>query len=458
MIEGEGAVEAPRPASEAEFVRLWLHAAARAGSMRDSLGRLIEVMYPGRRTGLAGPDLRDAIVTIDGGPAHRVDVEIHLDEASWRHHGHAEDARYAGAVLHVVWTAATGRRSDLPAHILAPRALAGCWPPSGGSVPDPAGFPCWGGGPRREAAAAQVRAAVRAQGARRQAERAAALESDIEALGPDQALYQALMRALGYSANTGQFEAVAAAAPVELLSALAGPSLPARRIRVEAELLGVAGLLPSQRGLPADHPHLSALERAWAAGRPRSPPAVASWALTAVRPANWPVRRLAGAARLFSMAPEARRPLAERLAGHIVAAAAAGRSRDLIHWFEVRLGPDDFWAGQLDVGRPAARALPALIGRGRSLELVVNAALPFTAALGGWSGRPELVRAAETALANLGSGGWNRHTRYMADILRLERRGLGAALAQQGLLRVYRRWCRDKHCAECPAAAAVAGA
>ena len=64
------------------------------------------------------------------------------------------------------------------------------------------GFPCWSGGSRREAAAAQVRAAVRAQGARRQAERAAALESDIEALGPDQALYQALMRALGYSANT----------------------------------------------------------------------------------------------------------------------------------------------------------------------------------------------------------------------------------------------------------------
>ena len=61
-------------------------------------------------------------------------------------------------------------------------------------------------------------------------------------------------------------------------------------------------------------------------------------------------------------------------------------------------------------------------------------------------------------LADLGSVGWNRHTRYMADTLGLERRGLGAALAQQGLLRIYRRWCRDKHCASCPAAAAAASA
>ena len=399
----------PQPASEAELVELWQHAAGRAGPMRDSLGRAIEVVYPGRLTGMAGPDLQDAIVSIDGGPARRVDVEVHLHEAGWRQHGHDADPRYAGDVLHLVWTALPvpasdgetdgkpDRASDLPPHILAPRALAGCRPADRRPAAAGVGFPCRAEDPRPAAADRRLRAALRAQGARRQAERAAVLESDIEALGPDQALYRALMRALGYSANTRQFAAVAAAAPIELLSALAGPSLGTRRVRVEAELLGAAGLLPGQRGLPAAHPHLKALERAWAAGGPRARPAVDQWTLTSVRPPNWPIRRLAGAARLLSMAPQARQPLAERLAGQVLAAAAAGRSRDLVRWFEVRVAADDYWARHWDVGRPTARPAPGLIGRARSRDLLVNAVLPFTAALGGWTDRPDLARAATTA-------------------------------------------------------------
>ncbi len=434
-------------------MQLWLDAASRVGPMRDSLGRSIEVVYPGRRTGLAGPDLQDAIISLDGGPVRRVDVEVHLHEASWEQHGHDTDARYAGELLHLVWTAARGG-SGRPPYILAPRALAG-GRARGGRRTKTAGWPCWDdeGGP---AETAELRGAIRAAGARQHAERAAVLESHIEALGADQALYRAVMRALGYSANMRQFEAVAEAAPIELLGALAGPSLRERRVRVEAELLGAAGLLPSQRGQDAEHPHVVMLEEAWAGTAPRAAPAVEDWTLAAVRPHNRPARRLAGAARLLSTAPLARRSLAERVAGQVLAANDAGRGRDLAGWFEVRVGPEDFWARHLDVGRAAARPLPALIGRGRSQELLVNAVLPFTAALGGWQGRPELVVAARAVLAGLGAVGWNRHTRYMADTLRLERRGLGSALAQQGLLRIYRRWCRAKQCGECPAANAAA--
>ena len=441
-----------RPASEAALVQLWLDAASRVGPMRDSLGRSIEVVYPGRRTGLAGPDLQDAIVSIDGGPVRRVDVEVHLHEASWERHGHDGDARYAGDLLHLVWTAARGG-SGRPPYIRAPRTLAG-GRARGGRQSNADGWPCWNAGERPEAGA-EVRGAIRAEGARQHAERAAVLESDIEALGADQTLYRAVMRALGYSANTRQFAAVAEAAPIELLGALAGPSLGERRVRVEAELLGAAGLLPSQRGQHAEHPHEVMLEEAWAGTAPRAAPAVEDWTLAAVRPHNRPARRLAGAARLLSTAPLARRSLAERVAGQVLAANAAGRGRDLVGWFEVRVGPEDYWARHLDVGRPAARPLPALIGRGRSQELLVNAVLPFTAGLGGWTKRPELVEAAGAVLADLGAVGWNRHTRYMVDTLRLERRGLGSALAQQGLLRIYRRWCRAKQCGECPAAVAA---
>ena len=166
MVEVEREAERAGPASEAELVQLWRYAAVRVGPMRDSLGRSIEVVYPGRRSGLAGPDLSDAIVSVDGGPTRRMDVEVHLDEASWRRHGHADDARYQGAILHVVWTAATRGSPDLPPHILAPEALAGAWPP-GREPANPAEFPCWAAEPRRAGAAERVRESVRAEGVRR---------------------------------------------------------------------------------------------------------------------------------------------------------------------------------------------------------------------------------------------------------------------------------------------------
>ena len=106
-------------------MQLWLDAATRVGPMRDSLGRSIEVVYPGRRTGLAGPDLQDAIVSIDGGPARRVDVEVHLHEASWERHGHDTDARYAGDLLHLVWTVGAPRFRASAVHPGA--AGAGRW-------------------------------------------------------------------------------------------------------------------------------------------------------------------------------------------------------------------------------------------------------------------------------------------------------------------------------------------
>ncbi len=439
-----------RPASEADLVRLWLHAAARAGPMRDSRGRSIDVIYPGRRTGLPGPDLVDAIVSIDGGPARRMAVEVHLDEASWHAHGHARDPRYAAPLLHLVWARARRPAPDWPPHILAPRALAAWAAAPGLPAAAAPGWPCQGQ-PQDAARAAELHAELRAQGQRRFDERAAALEGDVEALGAEQALHLALLRTLGATANVRPFAAVAAAAPAALLEALRGAPDGARLPRVEAELLGAAGLLPSQRGLPAAHPHLAALERAWTLRGPRPPP-VGAFTLAAVRPANWPARRLAGAARILSAPPPAEGAFAAALETRVLAAAAGGAGA-LRRWFEVPLAPQDFWAGHVDAGRPSSRPLRALIGRSCALELLVNAALPFAAALGRRRGDARLARAAAQAFAALAGGGWNRHTRYVAGVLRLDARGLSAPIAQQGLLRLYRRWCRDKRCQECPAAA-----
>ena len=128
-------------------------------------------------------------------------------------------------------------------------------------------------------------------------------------------------------------------------------------------------------------------------------------------------------------------------------AAAESDVRWLEARFQVSEPPDAYWA---------RRPVPTLVGASRSREILVNAVLPFAAAMGQARGRAELTRASAAVLAALGGGMWNQDSRYMAHTLGIGRRGLGGAKAQQGLLRLFRRWCRDKRCGVCPMASCVA--
>ena len=65
-------------------------------------GTPVEVLDPGHWNRTAGPDFRDALLSI-GGALRRGDVELHLRPVDWDVHGHAADPAYAGVILHVTW-------------------------------------------------------------------------------------------------------------------------------------------------------------------------------------------------------------------------------------------------------------------------------------------------------------------------------------------------------------------
>lgn len=91
---------------EAQFAAWWAAGAAVGHDLRAADGRAVRVLFPGRPGGPAGPDFRDAVVTIAG--ARLVgDVELHLHAAAWRGHGHSRDPRYNSVILHVVAQATT---------------------------------------------------------------------------------------------------------------------------------------------------------------------------------------------------------------------------------------------------------------------------------------------------------------------------------------------------------------
>lgn len=72
--------------------------------MQTASGLMIEVISPGIWNNGPGPDFLKAELKIQG-VTLRGDIEIHIKDESWDHHGHNNDSRYNNVVLHISMTA-----------------------------------------------------------------------------------------------------------------------------------------------------------------------------------------------------------------------------------------------------------------------------------------------------------------------------------------------------------------
>ncbi len=86
---------------ERQIQRIWAARAFQSRGLVTRSGSRLEILDPGRWNFQEGPDFRDAVLELDGRRRHG-DVEIHVHERDWLRHGHGEDPRYDGVLLHVV--------------------------------------------------------------------------------------------------------------------------------------------------------------------------------------------------------------------------------------------------------------------------------------------------------------------------------------------------------------------
>ena len=91
---------ARHPVPERLLSNLWRKRAARRAWFRTSAGTRMRVLYPGLASSAAGPDFRNALLEVEGVGLVRGDVEIHVRQRDWRGHGHGDDPRYNGVILH----------------------------------------------------------------------------------------------------------------------------------------------------------------------------------------------------------------------------------------------------------------------------------------------------------------------------------------------------------------------
>lgn len=400
----------PDPLREADLALIWEGRRFPEGALALADGSPVRVLYPGRRAGGPGPDFRDAVVAFRG--RDRLgDVELHVRASAFIQHGHQRDPAYDRLVLHAVYLDDTAGETPLasgarvPVAALAPwlerrKAEVAAW------LQAPALWrePC-ASAPERLGEAG-VGAVLEEAGRSRLRDRAAAIAADADRRGADEALWTALLEALGYGGDRDGFRRLASALPWRRLRRLtAGLGRAAARERAAAVLVAVAGLGPppdATAGLP--DPLRPALRSA------------------GVRPLNRPERRLAAAAELHVRAGAG---LARFAAAGVRSAASAG---DLVADWTV-VGPQG----------------PALVGAERARELLLNAVLPFV------SGLPGLRERALALAAELPAAAAYGKTAFLERNLAAGgRTAARTALRRQGLLSLHAQWCSRGGCGRCP--------
>lgn len=440
------------PAIPEAFVA-WLWAGRRLQpTMRTTDGRALAVIYPGWRAGSWGPDYRGALLLLDGSVV-RGDVEVHVRERDWHLHGHGADPAYDSTALHVVYHAERALPVVRPDGTVVPTVALAEW------LAQPLGLlrARWEAAPGAQSEPAACRTTAEAipllerAGLDRFAAKSARFEGDLACVDPLQALWAGLLETLGYAWNSAPFRKLADRMPAGEATAIAQLDGPQALLAI---LLGEAGLLGCQRGrFPLDR-FTEAVEQRWRATGRTGPSPPLGWRWMGSRPGNGPVRRVAAAAALAL--DSGRWPLVEPIQvalQELPPVRAASALRRLL----VREG-DDYWRRHSDLGRPMARPA-ALLGGGRAADAVVNAVLPWAAALGRARGDLALAEAAEAAYRAHPPLASNQVVRHMSQQVVGAHPGgaLASACRQQGLIHLYRHWCDRRDCDACPAGPGPSG-
>ncbi len=451
--EGDSPAGRDFPWSERHLRCVWLDPAYRPAPLTTHDGQTVTVENPGRWNLEAGPDFLDAVLKVEPGERRiRGDVELHIRPADWRNHGHTDDPRYRRVIAHVTYFEGTIPSSELPGgaiqiafqnalkripsfsfdslDVLAyPYARVESRPPCAEVLalwnPDHAG------------------ALLDAAGLERIRHKTEHLALAIRDRGPEQALYEEILRALGYKNNRAACRTLASRIPVEALRNAADNNV----LSAYALLGGVAGLIPDRSRPNWDQETRQFLRNLWDIWWKQQSAWETQilnrelWMLHNLRPQNHPLRRLMAAAELFC-GPS---PLMKQL--QAVAGAAnptAGPIIDLL----TATGLNSHWAWHHSLSSPRLAKPLALIGPGRAAALLNNVIAPWMAVM--YPDAPNIT----AILQNLPPEDDNRFIRHTAHALfghdhnpALYRSGL----RQQGLLQIFHDFCLNSRegCGAC---------
>jgi hypothetical protein len=420
---------------------------------------LVSVIYPGRTNGDNGPDFRDAVI-VNKFHLTKGDVEVHVKSSDWYSHEHHADAAYNNVILHVVmWhdcNSATLLQSGKPVPVLC---LAKALRHQAYLLPHQ--LPCFhildhmdrqtlgkllntAGEERFKQKAMHFQAEILRPDSIGTQEEAGQARLPKNLFG-GQVLFRGIMRALGYAKNTKPFEDLADRMPLNSIESREGLALK------QVLLLGTAGLLPSQRwqGKFAREKEVQELEQIWqSAGKKVRTMRDSDWNLSHIYPNNSPVRRIVAQSYLLERYCEGK--LLAGILQLVKEAPLPGGHRLLENGLTV--AGDGYWRDHFDFDVRSKTKISALLGNSKAGEIIVNAILPFAFSWGKLANEAKLTENAIELYRNYPRLAENCITRHMAKQLCLEDLSDFTACHQQGLIHIFRNYCREGRCSQCPLA------
>ena len=431
--------------SEKLIARLWQ--CQLVNSLVTDNGERFQAIYPGRVSHNRGCDFKDAVFTLNGQMISG-DVEIHVKSSQWYNHGHHRDPRYNNIALHVVCWHDNQSPTTLQNGKTVPTI---CLSPFLGHSSDElnqhldlsenSSFSCPEA--KRYSNSGSLNKLLTVTGEERFMAKATLFRQALGKEGAEQVLFRGIVRALGYAQNADPCEELANSLPFNSLEKAA----PETDLTRQALILGTAGLLPSQRHRPVEDRDADKLERIW---QSMSMPEImneAAWCFFRGRPDNFPTRRLIALSYLL-----ARYHQTGLLRGilHLVRKAPQKTEH---RWLETGLGiaGQGYWRNHFDFGIIKKRS-SALLGQEKASEIVINAILPFACAWGEISSDLKLKRKAVEIYRRYPRPGDNELTRHMKQQLLLKPNARLSACQQQGLIHVFKTYCRLRNCTVCPVA------
>jgi hypothetical protein len=436
--------------SEKTVAFIWQHQLV--SGLKTVDGGTIEVCYPGRHASGGGCDFSDAVFYC-GRRQVCGNVEVHVKSSYWYRHGHHKDPKYDKVSLHVVmWHDCSG-----------PTILH-----NGNSIPILALF-SFLTAPLKEENNASVAGNKANMFFCSEAKRYSSVEDLVNVLDragekrfeikmnefykelaggqeAERVLMKYVARALGYMNNVTPFEKLSRI----LLSERFMAYLCLDILSIQAIIIGIAGLLPSQRTViykrycGKNALYINTIERIWRSLGHEDTMNEQEWRLFSMRPQNHPVRRQIALACLIARYRD--KGMVDSLTGLINTAADDRLCTELREALQVE--SRGYWMDHVDFGI-ALKHGAALLGGGRAGEITVNVVLPFIAA---WSRLHHDTRLQErsiTAYKRFPRLENNYITRHMKEQLFCGTMPYLNAARQQGLIHIYRTSCRQRDCAGC---------
>jgi len=403
-------------------------------------GEEITLHHPGIWNHRAGPDFLRATFSTTEGRAFTGDVELHRHSSDWSAHEHSTNPAYQNVLLHVFWQADPGladppgagiRQVALehqisapltelislfrssPAEILAGEKPGRCYPLLLSLPPE------------------KLREVLEEAGWHRLRQRRSLAQARVISLGYEQAVWVGLAEGLGFSENREPFASLARAVPIQKLLKIPDS------VERAAVLYGAAGLLPDPTRSKVSERALSLLKRLWDSWwRVREDWAPyllpgGIWRLGGKRPNNSPYRRLAALANISY--PVVWKRFMESV-----------RSGDSVAFLNILKSVlDPFWDHHAGWDGCILSSSSKLVGTDRAVALLFQVLAPLAELT-----EPELGDRMESWPAG-GDAGLLRSASMRLLGAPFPPADVRTHLAREGLLQIYKDFCRAKVCAEC---------